>query len=202
MPKLLRARPPLDDDEERQVRRLARARHAPGDRITRARTVVGSWEGKRVAAIATELRCHPQTVRERLARFDAEGLDGLGDRPGSGRRPRLTEVEGSRIVALVAQPPPGRTVRQPDGTLEATDEHKEPHWTLDALAAAAREPGVEVRRSQVRRILAAEGVRWRRPRSWARSVDPDFVPKGRRSSGSPPPRRPARRSSAPTSWAP
>lgn len=97
MPKLLRARPPADPGEEQKVRRLARARHAPGDRIARARTVVRSWEGERVAAIATELRCHPQTVRERLVRFDAEGLDGLGDRPGSGRRPRLTEAERSRI---------------------------------------------------------------------------------------------------------
>ncbi|MFE9328982.1 helix-turn-helix domain-containing protein [Nocardia sp. NPDC052278] len=31
--------------------------------------------------------CHPQTVRERLRRFNTHGLEGLGDRPGSGRRP-------------------------------------------------------------------------------------------------------------------
>lgn len=202
MPKLLRARPPLDEDEEHQVRRLARARHAPGDWIARARMVVGSWEGKRVATIAAELGCHPQTVRERLVRFDAEGLDGLGDRPGGGRRPRLTEAERSRIVALVAATPPGRLARQADGALEATDERREPHWTLDALTAAAREHGVDVARSQVRRILLAEGVRWRRPRSWATSADPDFAPKGRGSSGSTPPRRRARRSFAPTSLAP
>ena len=201
MPKLLRARPPQDSDEERQVRRLARARHAPGDWIQRARMVVRSWDGARTATIAAELGCHPQTVRKRLVRFNAEGLDGLGDRPGSGRRPRLTEAERSRIVALVAQPPPGRLVRQADGSLEADgDERREAHWTLDALTAAARERGIRVARSQVRRVLLAEGVRWRRPRSWATSADPDFVPKGRRSSGSPPPRRPARRSSAPTSW--
>lgn len=46
-----------------------------------------SWEGRRTAAIAAELGCHPQTVRERFARFNAEGLDGLGDRPGQGRKP-------------------------------------------------------------------------------------------------------------------
>ena len=201
MPKLLRARPPQDPDEERKVRKLAGARHAPGDWIARARMVVGSWEGKRVAAIAAELRCHPQTVRERLVRFNAEGLDGLGDRPGGGRRPRLTEAERSRIVALVATTPPGRSVRQPDGTLEADDEHKEAHWTLDALTAAAREQGIDVARSQVRRILLAEGVRWRRPRSWATSADPDFAPKGPGSSGSTRRRPRARRSSAPTNSA-
>ena len=154
-----------------------------------------------MAAVADELRCHPETVRERLVRFDAEGLDALGDHPGSGRRPRLTEAERSRIVALVATTPPGRLARQADGALEADDERKEPHWTLDALTAAAREAGIDVARSQVRRILLAEGVRWRRPRSWATSADPDFARKGRGSSGSTRHRRPARRSFAPTSWA-
>ena len=154
-----------------------------------------------MAAVADELRCHPETVRERLVRFDAEGLDALGDHPGSGRRPRLTEAERSRIVALVATTPPGRLARQADGALEADDERKEPHWTLDALTAAAREAGIDVARSQVRRILLAEGVRWRRPRSWATSADPDFARKGRGSSGSTRHRPRARRSFAPTSWA-
>jgi hypothetical protein len=36
-------------------------------------------------------------------------------------------------------------------------------------------------RSQVRRILRAEGVRWRGVRSWAQSTDPHFSLKGRRS---------------------
>jgi sulfite reductase (ferredoxin) len=39
--------------------------------------------------------------------------------------------------------------------------------------------GIDIARSQVRRILLAEGVRWRRPRSWATSPDPEFVPKER-----------------------
>ncbi|MGW7674455.1 transposase [Streptomyces sp. NPDC054775] len=43
---------------------------------------------------------------------------------------------------------------------------------------------MEVDRSQVRRILLAEGVRWRRTRSWTRSRDADFEGKGRGSSSS------------------
>jgi transposase len=39
------------------------------------------------------------------------------------------------------------------------------HWTLDALADAARAQGIMVGRSQVRRVLQAEGVRWRTVRS-------------------------------------
>ena len=69
-----------------------------------------------------------------------------------------------------------RLVPGPDGALEAADETKAPTWTLDSLTATARERGIEVHRSQVRRILLAEGVRWRHPRSWAVSTDPDFAP--------------------------
>jgi len=39
MPKLLAARPPLDADEERQVRRLARSLHAPADWVLHARMI-------------------------------------------------------------------------------------------------------------------------------------------------------------------
>jgi transposase len=189
MPKLLVARPPQDATEDRQVRKLARSRHAPGDWIMRARMIAGSWDGLRTAAIAADLGCHPQTVRERIVRFNAEGIDGLGDRLGAGRKPRLTEAERSRVIALVATDPPGRRLRQADGTLAAADEEQPAHWTLDALTAAAQARGITIGRSQVRRILRAEGVRWRQPHSWADSADPEFVPKGLRSSPATPTRR-------------
>ena len=197
MPKLLFARPPRDEAEERQVRRLTRSRHAPGDWIIRAKMIARSWDGLRTTAIAAELGGHPQTVRERLARFNAEGLDGLGDRPGAGRKPRLTEEERSRIIALVTAEPPGRLVWDGHGMV-APRPDQPAHWSLDALAAAAHERGIRVGRSQVRRILKAEGVRWRPPRSWATSTDPEFAPKGRGSSPSTPTRRRGRRSSAST----
>ena len=101
MPKLLAARPPRDEVEARRVRKLAGSRHAPADWIQRAQMVALSWEGLRVPAIASELRCHAQTVRERLVRFNAAGIDGLGDRPGAGRRPRLAPPEAGRPARSV-----------------------------------------------------------------------------------------------------
>lgn len=197
----LYACPARDPDEERKICKLAGARHAPADWVQRARIIVLSWEGMRVTAIAAELDCHPKTVRERLHRFNAEGLDGLGDRPIPGRPRRLTEDERSVIIALARSDPPGRLVRGPDGALKAADESGQSTWTLDSLTEVAQERGIEVHRSQVRRILLAEKVRWRHPHSWATSTDPDFAPKGRRSSGSTPTRRRTPRSSAATSWA-
>jgi transposase len=160
------------------VRKLANSRHAPADWIMRARMIARSWDGLRTTQIASELRCHPQTVRERIHRFDEEGLDGIGDRPGSGRKPRITETERSVIISLVGTDPPGRLVRGAGGELEAIDEEREAHWTLDALTAA-RVRGITVGRSQVRRILKAAGLRWRNARSWTESEDPEFAPKGR-----------------------
>jgi transposase len=186
MPTLLHARAPQDTLEEQKVRKLANSRHAPADWIMRARMIVRSWDGLRTRAIAEELGCHPQTVRERFHRFNEEGLDGLGDRPGAGRKRRITEIERSLIISLVATDPPGRLVRGAGGELEARDEQREAHWTLDALTTAARERGIAVGRSQVRRILLVEGVRWRNPHPWGESPDPEFVPKGQESSPSTP----------------
>src|ERR687886_729470 len=156
MPKLLFARPPADAVEERKVRKLAGARHAPADWIRRAQMIAMSWDGRRVPAIAQALGCSQKAVRHRLARLPA---------------PRLT--------ALVPSPPPGRLERDDTGELVATAATGPAVWTLDALTAAARAAGIDIARSQVRRILLADGVRWRRPRSWASSPDPEFSRKER-----------------------
>jgi transposase len=95
MPKLLFARPPVDAVEERKIRKLAGARHAPADWIRRAQMITMSWDGLRVPAIAAALGCRQKAVRYRLARFAADGLDGLGDRPGAGRKPRISQAQRS-----------------------------------------------------------------------------------------------------------
>jgi transposase len=183
------ARPPADPTEERRIRRLAAARHAPASWLQRARIVTLSWDGAQVGQIAAQLGCHPRTVYRWLHRFNQGGIDDLGDLPRSGRPRRLGELERGRIIALAATDPPGRLVRQPDGSLAAADEQQPAQWTLDALAAAAQAEGIRAGRSQVRRILLAEGVRWRTVRSWSRSGDPDFAPKEPGSSPSTPRRR-------------
>src|ERR687898_3530584 len=132
MPKLLFARPPLDAVEERRIRKLAGARHAPADWIRRAQMIAMSWDGLRVPAIAAALGCSQKAVRHRLARFAADGLDGLGDRPGAGRKPRISQDQRSRLIALVAGPPPGRPVRDDTGELAAADPAGPAVWTLDA----------------------------------------------------------------------
>ena len=196
MPKLLHARPPVDEAERRLVRKLATSRHAPADWVWHAKMIARSWEGARTSTIATELGCRMQTVRERIQACNERAVDGLGLKPGGGRRPRLLEAERSTLIALARSTPPGRLVPERDrGELLAADEDAAGEWTLDTLTEAARAQGLQVARSQVRRILRAEGVRWRRTRQWATSTDPEFAPKGRGSSPSTPRHPRARRSS-------
>jgi transposase len=175
MPKILRVRAAHDEKEEKQVRKLAGSRHGPADWILHAGMVTRSWDRERVEAIAKELHCSPQTVRRRLHRFDAQGVDGLGDRPKPGRPRRLTAADDSKLIALVRQAPPGRGVPQEDGTMVARDEQGSAQWSLNALAQAAKEAGIRVKRSQIRTILLREGVRWRETHSWGTSRDKDFV---------------------------
>ncbi len=177
MPKLLFARTSKDNDEDHTIQKLASSRHGPMDVILRARMIAASWQGHRTTTIALELDCHPQTVRDRLHRFNEAGIDGLLDRPRSGRKRRITEAERSDIIALVSTAPPGRLMRQSEGELRAEDEEANAHWTLDALTERAQKQGIKVKRSQVRRILLAEGVRWRSVRSWMTSPDPEFAKK-------------------------
>jgi transposase len=199
MPKILRVRAPQDEKEEMQVRKLAGSRHGPADWILHARMVARRWDGERVEAIAKELQCNPQTVRRRLHRFDALGIEGLGDRPKAGRPRRLTSEDDSKLIAVVNQAPPGRLVTQRDGTMVARDQEGEAQWSLTALVQAAKEAGIAVKRSQIRTILLREGVRWRHTHSWGTARDKDFVPKERRSSPTTQIHPKGRRPSAPTS---
>jgi len=193
VPNFVRARAPHDDGEARKIRRLAGARHAPADWIERAQIVTLSWDGLAVPAIAARAGCHANTVRRWLHRFNAAGLDGLGNRPGSGRKRRITQAQRSRIIALARSVPPGQLARDAAGELSAGDERGPAQWTLDTLSQAARDAGIQVGRSQVRRILLAEKVRWRRTRSQSASTDPESALKGPASWSSTPPRRPAPR---------
>jgi hypothetical protein len=65
--------------------------------------------------------------------------------------------------------------RSRDETMEARDEEGSAQWSLDALTQAAHAAGIQVPRSQIRRIYIREGVRWRRTHSWGSSDDEDFV---------------------------
>jgi Homeodomain-like domain len=158
MPKLLHARPAADAEEERKVRTLARSRHAPADWVMRAKMIAAGWDGDRTYHRRTA-GLPPADGAGTAGTVNAEGIDGLGDRPGAGRKRRITEAQRGRIIALARSQPPGRPARTAGGDLHAADAQAPAQWTLDSLVEAAQAEGIGVRRSQVRRILLAERVR-------------------------------------------
>ncbi|MGE3270343.1 MAG: helix-turn-helix domain-containing protein [Chloroflexota bacterium] len=183
MPKRLQARSAIDDAEEQYIRRLASARTATFLSVLRARIVVLSWEGLDTAGISVELRCHPKTVRERISRFNEEGVRSITERPKVGRKPRLTEADRQRIITLATVPAdafagtssapnaidgakiPG-VAQTPDGPHPSAWPVTATRWTLDNLVAAAHRHGIRIGRSHLRRILQDAGFRWERGGYW------------------------------------
>jgi transposase len=51
------------------------------------------------------------------------------------------------------------------------------HWTLDRLQVELAKEGLPIKRSQIRRLLKAEHIKWQKPRTWLESDDPDFAEK-------------------------
>jgi len=171
----------VTEEERAKLERIARAKTAPMRLVERARIVLAALEGLTAPQIGAQVGVGEATARQWLRRFNDGGLAGLEDAPRSGRPPTYVEAERSRVVAKARGLPP-----KPEG-----DEVPPTcHWTLDRLQEELAKDGVPIKRSQIRRLLKAEHVKWQRPRTWLASDDPDFAEKRGPSSGSTPTRPP------------
>jgi transposase len=170
----------LTNEEREKIERLVRAQSAPVRLVRRAQMIELAAHGLPVPAIAQHLSVSEKAVRRRLERFSVAGLAGLDDAPRSGRPRTYGEDEYSRVVAKARGLPP-----------KPEDEDVPPtcHWTLDRLQAELAKEGMPIQRSQIRRILKAEHIKWQKPRTWLQSTDPDFAEKRGPSLGSTPLRR-------------
>src|SRR5215204_439069 len=86
----------LSADERDELERRAREVTAPWRDVQRARMILYAAEGIADIEIAARLDCHPDSVSHRRRRFCAERLDGLQDRPRSGRPRRFPPGAGRR----------------------------------------------------------------------------------------------------------
>jgi transposase len=112
-----------------------------------------------------------------MERFNAAGLDGLDDAPRAGRPRTYPEDAYSRVIAKARELPPKPA--EGEGELPPTC-----HWTLDRLQAELAKEGLPIKRSQIRRLLKAEHLKWQKPRTWLESTDADFAEKRGPPSGS------------------
>jgi transposase len=157
-------------DGQRQVL-LARARQASGQHrdVLRARIVLAAAEGASNAAIARMLGICDDTVRKWRHRFARHGIDGLADRPRSGRPRRFSAATVAEVKALACELPTDSDVPLAK-------------WSCPDLAAEATRRGVvsSVSASTVRRWLAADALKPWQHRSWIFPRDPYFAVKAAR----------------------
>ena len=173
----------LTAEERSAVEVLARSRTAPARRVERARIIRRAGRGETPPAIAAALGVDAETVRRRIRRFNAEGLNAEGpaaleDHHRSGRPATYSPDEVAMVIAAALSSP--RRLGLPFAA-----------WTLDRSAAYLLEhKGIAMRRSRIDEILLAEGLRWRRHETWfGERVDPEFAEKRAASRRSTPDRR-------------
>ena len=153
-------------EEKAEVERVVHSRKEPAARVQRAKVLWLSSQGKRAPAIGREVGLHVNSVRDRIHRFNGEGLEAaLSDRPRSGRPPDYDEQARGEIINVA------RTAPNALGVAMC-------HWTLEQLQHYVNEQkGIPIGYRQIQRILKAEHINWRKSRTWLTSEDPEFAEK-------------------------
>jgi transposase len=90
------------------LQRLARSKTASQRDGLRARIVLRRAEGAREAEVAEALGVSITTVSTWSRRFELQGMEGLRDRLGRGRKSSLAADKVRQVITRVVQPPTGK----------------------------------------------------------------------------------------------
>jgi transposase len=159
----------LSEADRLILERRARSYTAPHAQVVRARIVLLAAEGWANVDIADELGVHVDVVSRWRKRYHGEGIEGLADRPRSGRPRSFPAGVVAEVKAMACEPPSKR-----DLPLS--------RWSSSELAAQAVAEGLvsSVAASTVRRWLAEDAIKPWQYRSWIFPRDPDFAIKAGR----------------------
>jgi transposase len=142
---------PLNEQERAELKKGAR--REVGRVSERMHAVLLSARGYDVAKIASILEYDEATVRRWLERYEAEGLEGLQDRPRSGR-PRSAGAAAQDTIRRAMETGP-----------EGCGHLGVALWTVVLLQTHLLIGlGLQLSHSSVRRLVHAMGYVWRRPR--------------------------------------
>lgn len=100
--------PEITAEEKLILERRVRAPTTSQRDVLRARIVLLRAEGRTLQDVAQQLQVSVPSVCKWAQRFAREGLDGLRDRPGRGRKPSLPAATVQRVIEAASQAPPGR----------------------------------------------------------------------------------------------
>lgn len=143
----------LSADERQELSRLQRSPMVAAGVARRARTILLLADHVSGIDVARQTGYTAVQVSRIRQRFCAERLDGLKDRPRSGRPPAVTQRTTARVVALALKPPPAGIT----------------HWSTRDLAAQIG----RVSHTTVHRICRAHALQPHRIATFKFSTDPD-----------------------------
>lgn len=146
----------ISPSQREELLEITRSRTVEARFFLRARIVLMAAEGRGHSEIADALGIHRNHVPKWRARFDAHGVNGLEDKPRSGKPPTYTDKDRHRVVTLVCTAPTKGIAR----------------WSVRTLAKAAR-----VSESFVHRVLKSHDLHPHRLRTFNFSPDPEFEDK-------------------------
>ena len=141
--------------EQQELERRVRAATTPRRDAERARIVLLRAQGVRQKDIAEQLGVSIGSVNRWSQRFDVDGIAGLRDRPGRGRRRSIPLKTVQKVVTEAGRKPPGRQ-----------------RWSTRSLAAATG-----VSHSTVQRIWAEHDLKPHRTKTFKLSRDKHFEAK-------------------------
>src|SRR5215470_2688615 len=121
----------------------------------RANIILLRLEGLKIESVAKRLKTSMATVSTWSARFETDGLDGLNDKVGRGRKPSIPQKKVARVVAEVTRPPKNRK-----------------RWSVRSMG---RHAGIS--HSTVQRIWSKNGLKPHVVKTFKLSNDPKFEEK-------------------------
>jgi transposase len=145
----------LSDTDRGNLELLLRSGKTEQRLVRRIIIVLRFAEGLSVKRVAGQCGCTMETARLWRDRWVQEGLEGLSDAPGRGRKPKYIGDEEAKIIAA---------------TLEAPQD--ETHWSARRLARK-----IEASKSTVQRIWSRNRLQPHLQKTFKYSNDPELVEK-------------------------
>ncbi len=142
----------LSERQRMELSRVLRSPSAAQRDVRRARIVLLRAEGKSQEATAREVGVNRPVVSLWEGRFRREGMAGLSDAKGRGRKTTIAPQTVQRVLTEAVQPPAGRT-----------------RWSVRSMARHAR-----ISPAQVQRLWSANDIKPHVLRTFKLSRDPNF----------------------------
>lgn len=140
----------LSETQRRELEAMVNAGTTQQRLVRRIKIVLTAAEGLNNAEVAHHCGCNERTARLWRNRWLEQGLEGLKDAPGRGRKPTYVGDEEAKVVAATLQRPAAAT-----------------HWSARRLA---KELGAS--KSSVHRIWQRHGLQPHRQKTFKYSTDP------------------------------